>query len=85
MCGERKGEEEREERMKGSGGKERKEKKRGEEKRRKERDLMATSYLIWDVWARTFWASKWSRREREQCWMNRLRSLHGIAEILGRS
>ena len=84
MCGERKGEEEREERMKGSGGKERKEKKRGE-KRKKERDLMATSYLIWDVWARTFWASKWSRREREQCWMKRLRSLHGIAEILGRS
>lgn len=84
MCGERKGEGEREERMKGSGGKERKEKKRGE-KRKKERDLMATSYLIWDVWARTFWASKWSRREREQCWMKRLRSLHGIAEILGRS
>ena len=35
MCGERKGEEEREERMKGSGGQERKEKKRGEEKRRR--------------------------------------------------
>lgn len=33
MCGERKGEEEKEERMKGLGGKERKEKRRGEEEK----------------------------------------------------
>lgn len=37
MCGERKGEEEREERMKGSGGKERKEKKRRGEEEKGER------------------------------------------------